>query len=112
MGRVGDIVAFAAEILASLLVTFAVFLLLYRSVPPVRPRFAALWPPALLGAAAFQIATAGYAFYLARWGNLTPIYGPLGAVLGFLLVVYVGVLVLLIGAELVAAWPNQEARDR
>ena len=110
-GTGGRIVAFAAEILASLLVTFAVFLLLYRSVPPIRPRFAALWPSALLGATAFQIATAGYAFYLARWGNLTPIYGPLGAVLGFLLVVYVGVLVLLIGAELVAAWPNQDPAD-
>ena len=102
---------FAAEILASLLVTFAVFLLLYRRVPPVRPRFAALWPPALLGAAAFQVATAGYAFYLARWGNLTPIYGPLGAVLGFLLVVYVGVLVFVVGAELVAAWPHQDPTD-
>jgi membrane protein len=107
-GTGGRIVAFAAEILASLLVTFAVFLLLYRRVPPVRPRFAALWPPALLGAAAFQVATAGYAFYLARWGNLTPIYGPLGAVLGFLLVVYVGVLVFVVGAELVAAWPHQD----
>ena len=77
----------------------------------MRPRFAALWPPALLGAAAFHIATAGYAFYLARWGNVTPIYGSLGALFGFLLVVYVGVLVLLIGAELVAAWPSQDARD-
>jgi len=106
-GTGGRIVALAAEIMASLAVTFAIFLLLYRSVPPERPRFAALWPPALLGAAAFQIATAGYAFYLARWGNVTSIYGPLGATLGFLLVVYVGVLVLLIGAELVAAWPTQ-----
>lgn len=111
-GTGGRVVSFAAEILASLAVTFAVFLLLYRTVPPVQPRLAALWPPALLGAAAFQIATAGYAFYLARWGDLTPIYGPLAAVLGFLLVVYVGVLVLLIGAELVAAWPERSAAER
>ena len=106
-GTGGRIVAIAVEVLASLTVTFAVFLLLYRSVPPVRPRLAALWPPALLGAAAFHIATAGYAFYLGRWGNVTPIYGALGAVLGFLLVVYAGILVLLAGAELVAAWPAQ-----
>jgi membrane protein len=111
-GSGGRALALAVEILASQAVVFVVFLLLYRSVPPARPRFAALWLPALLGSAAFQIATAGYAFYLARWGNITSIYGPLGAVLGFLLVIYIGVLVLLIGAELVAAWPTQTATPR
>ena len=108
-GTGGNLLAVTAEVMASLAVTFAVFLLLYRSVPPEPPRFAALWPPALIGAAVFQVATAGYAYYLARWGNVTSLYGPLGATLGFLLVVYVGVLVLLIGAELVAAWPEGDA---
>ena len=104
----GRIVASTAQVLASLLVTFAVFFVLYRTVPPARPRFAALWPASLLGSAAFQVATAGYAFYLAHFGNVTSIYGPLGAALGFLLVLYVGVLVLLLGAELVAAWPEPD----
>ncbi len=75
---------------------------------PLRSTLAA----ALIGAAAFQVATAGYAYYLARWGNVTSLDGPLGATLGFLLVVYVGVLVLLIGAELVAAWPKQDTVER
>jgi membrane protein len=111
-GTGGHLLAVTAELMASLAVTFAVFLLLYRSVPSETPRFGALWPPALIGAAAFQVATAGYAYYLARWGNVTSLYGPLGATLGFLLVVYVGVLVLLIGAELVAAWPRHDAVER
>jgi membrane protein len=80
-------------------------------VPPARPRWLAIWPPALLAALGFHLATAVYAFYLARYGDVTALYGPLGAVLGFLLVVYVGVLIILLGAELVAAWPTTASPD-
>ena len=69
-----------------------------------------IWLPALLATIGFHVATAVYALYLARFGDITAVYGPLGAVLGFLLVVYVGVIVILLGAELVAAWPQPEAR--
>jgi uncharacterized BrkB/YihY/UPF0761 family membrane protein len=41
--------------------------------------------------------------------DVTAVYGPLGAVLGFLLVVYFGIYIVLLGAELVAAWPEQAA---
>jgi membrane protein len=80
--------------------------ILYRTVPPVAPRLGAVWLPALLASIGFHIATAVYALYLARFGNVTALYGPLAAVLGFLLVVYIGVTIILLGAELVAAWPE------
>jgi len=104
----GQVFAAVGEILASGAVTFGVLVVLYRFVPPVRPRLRAIWPPALLAAIGFHLATALYALYLARFGDLSTLYGPLGAVLGFLLVVYVGVIVILLGAELVAAWPTPE----
>ena len=104
----GRAVAVAAEVLASAALTFGVLVGLYRSVPPVAPRFRAIWLPALLATVAFHLATAVYALYLARYGNITAVYGPLGAVLGFLLVVHVGVTVILLGAELTAAWPEPE----
>ena len=105
-GAEGKVAGVVAEVLGSWAVTFGIFLVLYRVVPPVAPRFRAVWLPALLAAIAFHLATAVYGFYLAHYGNTTAIYGPLGAVLGFLLVVYVGVVVVLLGAELVAAWPR------
>jgi membrane protein len=107
-GTEGDVLASILEVLSSAGLTFAVLVLLYRSVPPVRPPWRAIWPPALLCAIGFHLATAAYAFYLARYGDVTAVYGPLAAVLGFLLVVYVGVLVILLGAELVAAWPRRD----
>jgi uncharacterized BrkB/YihY/UPF0761 family membrane protein len=62
---------------------------------------------ALLASVSFHFLTAAYALYLAQSGDLAPVYGPLGAVLGFLLVVYLGVAVILLGAELVA-WSRPE----
>jgi membrane protein len=102
----GRVVAAAAEVLSSTTLTFGILACLYRTVPPVAPRLRAIWLPALLAAVGFHLATAVYALYLARFGDLTAVYGPLAAVLGFLLVVYVGVIVILLGAELSAAWPE------
>ena len=106
----GRVVAAAAEVLSSTALTFGILACLYRTVPPVAPRFRAIWLPALLAAVGFHLATAVYALYLARFGDLTAVYGPLAAVLGFLLVVYVGVIVILLGAELSAAWPEPDRR--
>ena len=104
-GTGGRVVGTAIEVLASGALTVGILFVLYRFVPPVAPRARAVWLPALLAAVGFHISTALYGLYLARFGDVTAVYGPLGAVLGFLLVVYVGVIVILLGAELVAAWP-------
>jgi membrane protein len=90
---------------AVLLFIFVCFCALYRVVPPVVPRWAALWPGAAVGAIGFKLATTTYAAYLARFDDLNVVYGSLGAVLGFLLVVWVGSIAMLFGAEVVAAWP-------
>jgi membrane protein len=107
----GRAVAVTAEVLTSAALTFGVLVGLYRSVPPVAPRYRAIFIPALLATIGFHLATAVYALYLAKYGNVTAVYGPLGAVLGFLLVVHVGVITILLGAELTACWPEQDASD-
>jgi membrane protein len=106
-GTGGSVLVTTLEVLSSGALTFGVLVVLFRTVPPVRPPWRTIWPPALLCAIGFHLATAVYAFYLARYGDVTAVYGPLAAVLGFLLVVYIGVLVILLGAELVAAWPGE-----
>jgi len=110
-GTDGEALTRAAEVLTSGALTFAVLAVLYRTVPPVAPRMRAIWLPALLATIGFHVATAVYALYLAHYGDVTAVYGPLAAVLGFMLVVYVGVSVILLGAELVAAWPEPSTRD-
>jgi membrane protein len=90
---------------STLALIFACFAALYRFVSPGAPRWEAVWPGALVGAVGFQAATTVYGTYLARFGDLSVVYGSLGAVLGFLLVVWVGSVAMLVGAEVVAGWP-------
>ena len=107
----GGWLAAAATSAATLGLIFASFVGLYRLLPTTAPRWEALWPGAAVGAVGFQLATTGYSFYLSRFGELSVVYGSLGALLGFMLVVWAGAIVMLFGAEIVAGWPEQEPRE-
>jgi membrane protein len=91
------------EVIASTLVIFGALLALYRFVPPVTMPLARLWPSALAAAVSFHIAVYGYAVYATRFSSFNTIYGPIGAVLVFLLLVYVLAAIVLLGAETAAA---------
>jgi membrane protein len=53
----------------------------------------------------------GFSFYLSRFAHYDRAYGPLGAVVGFMMWTYVSSLILLAGAELNAELEHQTARD-
>jgi len=89
------------ELGGGLFVAFLALALLYSVVPPVRVPFRRVWPSALLAAAAVELLIRGFAWYAAHT-SLDRIYGPLGAVFAFLLLVYFLGTVLLVGAELTA----------
>jgi membrane protein len=91
------------EVMSSTLVIFAALLALYRFVPPVTMPIARLWPSALAATIAFQLAVYGYAVYATRFANFNAIYGPIGAVLAFLVLVYLLAAIVLLGAETAAA---------
>ena len=52
---------------------------------------------------AIDVGLAGYAFYLVEIASFDTIYGPLGAVLAFLALLYLAAMLLLFGAELIVA---------
>jgi len=89
------------EVATSALVVFAALLALYRFLPPASTRHH-VWPSALGAAIASEIVVAGFAFYAARMADFNSVYGPLGAVFAFLLLVYLLATVVLLGAESVA----------
>jgi membrane protein len=91
------------QLAGSLLLGFVAFAVVYRTATPVRVRFAEIWPSALLAAIAVEALSAGFAFYLARISDLSAVYGSMGAVFAFLLLVYLVAAILLFGAELAAA---------
>ena len=101
----------AVGVVTSLLVTLVCFTTLYVVAPPEPPGRRALWPGALVGAVGFELVTVAYGWYLTRFGDIAVVYGSLGALLGFLLVVYWGVIAMLLGAELIAAKSRARQTD-
>jgi membrane protein len=95
-----------AQLGASLTLAFLAFALLYRVVPPVPTHFREVMPGAAVAAVGLQLASAGFSIYLRHFGGFDDVYGPLGTVLAFLLLVYVAAVVLLLGACVAAAWPE------
>ncbi|HSF60292.1 MAG TPA: YihY/virulence factor BrkB family protein [Gaiellaceae bacterium] len=92
-----------ADVASSTLVVFAALLALYRFVPPVRTPVVLLWPSALAASLAFELTVYGYAVYATRFASFNTIYGPIGAVLAFLVLVYLLAAIVLLGAETAAA---------
>jgi membrane protein len=91
---------------ASLTLALLAFGFLYRFVPPVPVRIRDVVPGAVVAAVGVHLASAGFSIYLSRFGGFNNVFGPLGAILAFLLLVYAVAAILLLGACVAAAWPE------
>jgi membrane protein len=111
-GGDGSGLASAGQVVGSIALSVVVFAALYRFVAPVETRLRDVVPGALVAAVGFQAATAGFSVYLDRFAHFDEVYGPLGAVFAFLLLVYVMAMVLLFGAAVAAAWPRERPAAR
>jgi membrane protein len=96
----------AAQVGASLAVALLAFGFLYRFVPPVPVKVRDVVPGAVVAAVGVHLASAGFSIYLARFGGFNNVFGPLGTILAFLLLVYAAAAILLLGACVAAAWPE------
>ena len=65
----------------------------------------------VFAAVAWLVVSAGFTFYVARFGNYDATYGSLGAVIGFMTWIWLSATVILVGAELNAEMEHQTARD-
>jgi membrane protein len=86
---------------ALVLVVMATFALLYHTAPNVRPRKFRLvtWGSAI-AVLAWLAASAGFAFYVSHFGSYSTTYGSLGAIIIFLIWLWISNLALLLGAEI------------
>jgi membrane protein len=108
LGREGsgvEALGSVAELVGSFVLALLAFLLLYRVAPPVPVRTRDVLPGAVVAAIGFHLGSAGFAVYLRYFADFDQVYGPLGAVLAFLTLVYLAAAVLLFGAAIAAAWP-------
>jgi membrane protein len=89
--------------------SFVTFAAMFWILPPVRTRIRDIWIGALLASALFEITKVGLTFYFSRFADYSEVYGSLGAVISFLFFVYIAACILLLGAEVAAAWPRARA---
>jgi membrane protein len=88
---------------------FGLFMFLYRVLPASRSRIRDIWPGALAAAAGYELAKAGFSFYLTHFASYSAVYGPLGAVIAFMVFVFAAANVFLLGAEVASEWPAVRA---
>ena len=60
---------------------------------------------------AWLIASLGFSWYAENFGSFNKTYGSLGAVIGFMMWIWISAIVVLLGAELDAEMEHQTARD-
>lgn len=80
-----------------------IFALLFRYVPTRRVHWDAVWPAAIFGAAGWELAKAGFGWYVTNFGNFQFVYGGLAAAIVLLLSAYIIAAIFLLSAELCAA---------
>jgi membrane protein len=80
--------------------TFALFMLIYKFMPNTRTYWRWTWPGGLVVTAFFQGGTYVFVFYLANFANYQSVYGSLGSVIVLLLWIYLSAIVVIFGAEL------------
>jgi membrane protein len=85
--------------LIPLVLSFFGFLVLYSIIPAVRLPLKSVWPGATIATILFEIVKNGFTFYLIHFSNYQVVFGPLGAVIAFLMWAYLSAAVLLFGAE-------------
>lgn len=91
-------------------VSFGVFMLLYRYLPNTKVTFREVWPGALLAAIAFEVTKAGFLWYARTYPLFDTMYGPLGALMALLGWVWISADILLYGAMATSRYSRYVAR--
>ncbi len=98
--------------IGALVLTTGLFSLLYRFGPSrAKPRWQWVSWGSAIAALLWMLGSLGFSAYVANIGHYDRTYGPLGAVIAFMVWIWFSVLVILIGAELNAEIEHQTAVD-
>lgn len=75
-----------------------------------RRRVRDMWPGVVVAVVGFEVAKAGFSFYLENAANYGAVYASLGGIVAFLVFIFVTANLFLLGAEAASEWPG--VRDK
>ena len=90
-------------------ITFTVFLLLYRFVPNCKTYWRYVWPGAVVAAILFETSKGIFIWYLADVANYEQIYGSVASMMGLLSWAYLSAFILILGAEISSEYGRMRA---
>jgi membrane protein len=93
-------------------ITFIVFLLLYKFVPDIRPKWRDIWIGALAAAICFEITKIIFLVYLRAFNPYNLIYGSIGALIAFLIWTYISAYIFLFIAKVTAVNLEMKKREK
>ena len=94
--------------LISVLMAFAVFLVIYKFIPHTHTDWRDIWLGALVAALLFELGRNAFVLYLNNFGNFGQIYGSLAAVMVLLVWIFISALILITGAELASEYARMK----
>jgi membrane protein len=105
VARGSSIVYPVLRILLPLLLTYAAILSIYWLIPAGKLPLRDIVPAAFIAAVLFELVKTGFGVYVANFSNYALVFGPVSAIIAFLVWIYVSANVVLYGAEIAAAMP-------
>jgi membrane protein len=99
LGEVGTLAANGVIVVLALALVVAAAAVIYRVTPNIKLPMRSVLPGAVIFAVVWLLATLGFSFYVANFGNYANTYGALAGVAIMLIWFYVSSLVLLVSAE-------------
>ena len=82
------------------IISFSIFLLIYRFVPNCQTHLRHIWLGAAIAAILFEASKSLFVWYLGQFANYTLVYGSLASAIVLLLWIYISSLILILGAEI------------
>ena len=86
--------------LPALLISFTIFLTIYKYLPNTRTYWRYVWPGALLAAVLFELGKSLFLWYLENFAEFEQLYGNVASVIVLMIWTYFCAFILIIGAEL------------
>jgi membrane protein len=95
-----------------LVVSVAIFALIYRFVPRATLEWRDVWPGGLAAGLAWEAAKQLFTWYLGNFARYSLVYGSVGAIIAFLFWSYLSAVILLLGAEFTAEYSRWRRAGR
>ena len=85
--------------LPALLISFAIFLAIYKYLPNTRTYWRYIWPGALLAAVLFEVGKNLFLWYLETFAQFEQLYGNVASIIVLMVWTYFCAFILIVGAE-------------